>query len=144
MDERQRRGLRRFIDTGCTACHGGPLLGGRMLQRFGVVEDYWHQTGSAAIDPGLVAVTRQEQDRFVFRVPILRNIANTAPYFHDGSVPDLRQAVRIMARVQLGQEMAEEGLDELVAFMGSLTGEMPEHFSPPPGVPFELPPGVAR
>ena len=144
MDERQVRGLQRFIQTGCAGCHNGPLLGGQMLRRFGVVEDYWRHTGSANIDAGLATATRQEADRFVFRVSILRNIANTPPYFHDGSVADLRRATRIMARVQLGLDLGNQALDELVAFQEALTGEMPAHFAPPPGVPFELPPGVAR
>jgi cytochrome c peroxidase len=144
MDERQVRGLRRFIETGCIGCHNGPLLGGRMLQRFGIVQEYWRQTGSTGIDAGLASVTRKEEDRFVFRVPMLRNVARTAPYFHDGTVAELRQATRIMARVQLGQELDEAALDELVAFQEALTGEIPPHFAPPPDVPFELPPGVVR
>ncbi|MDO9713749.1 cytochrome-c peroxidase [Paracraurococcus lichenis] len=142
MDERQVRGLRRFIEVGCAGCHNGPLLGGRMLQRFGIVEEYWRQTGSTGIDAGLASVTRKEEDRFVFRVPMLRNVARTAPYFHDGTVADLRQATRIMARVQVGQELDEAALDELVAFLEALTGEIPAHFAPPPGVPFALPPGI--
>jgi cytochrome c peroxidase len=144
MDERQVRGLRRFVETGCVGCHNGPLLGGRMLQRFGIVQEYWRQTGSTGIDAGLASVTRKEEDRFVFRVPILRNVARTAPYFHDGTVAELRQATRIMARVQLGQELDEAALDELVAFQEALTGEIPPHFAPPPDVPFALPPGVVR
>jgi cytochrome c peroxidase len=144
MDARQVRGLRRFIETGCVGCHSGPLLGGRMLRRFGIVEEYWRQTGSTSVDAGLASVTRQEADRFVFRVPMLRNVARTAPYFHDGAVAELRRATHIMARVQLGQEPDEAALDELVAFQEALTGEIPAHFAPPPGVPFELPPGVVR
>jgi cytochrome c peroxidase len=142
MEEAQLRGLSRFISAGCVGCHNGPLVGGRVMQRFGLVEDYWRQTGSAAVDQGLVALTRQEADRFVFRVPLLRNIAETAPYFHDGSVESLAQATRIMARVQLGLELEEAAVEELVAFQRALTGDMPAHFSPPPGVPFALPPGV--
>jgi cytochrome c peroxidase len=140
----QRRGLLRFVETGCAGCHDGPLLGGRLMQRFGVVEEYWRQTGSASVDQGLASVTRQEADRFVFRVPLLRNVARTPPYFHDGSVADLAEATRIMARVQLGQELDATAVAEIVVFLEALTGELPAHFSPPPGVPFELPPGVAR
>lgn len=144
MDERQLRGLQRFIETGCVGCHNGPLLGGHMLQRFGLVENYWVQTGSTSIDRGLASATRQEADRFVFRVPILRNVARTPPHFHDGTVAELRQATRIMARLQLGQDLDDMALDELVAFMEALTGEVPAHFAPPQGVPFELPPEVRR
>lgn len=142
LDERQRAGLGRFIETGCAACHDGPLLGGRMMQRFGVAAPYWTQTGSAEIDQGLAATTRAEADRFVFRVPPLRNVARTAPYFHDGSVAGLDRAVRIMARVQLGQEPDDAAVAEIVAFLEALTGDLPAHFAPPEGVPFALPAGV--
>ena len=144
MDERQVRGLRRFVDTGCTGCHDGPLLGGRTMRRFGVVEDYWEQTGSPRIDSGLMLLTRQEEDRFVFRVPSLRNAAKTGPYFHDGSVPDLRRAVRIMGRVQLGKDLGDGALDELVAFLEALTGRVPDHYTPPPQFPAEPPVATRR
>ncbi|MBD0271163.1 MAG: hypothetical protein ICV73_04460, partial [Acetobacteraceae bacterium] len=105
MDERQVRGLRRFVEAGCAGCHDGPLLGGRTMQRFGVTGNYWEHTGSLNIDSGRLALTRREEDRFVFRVPSLRNVAKTQPYFHDGSVPELRRATWIMARVQLGRNL---------------------------------------
>ncbi|GAA0589173.1 cytochrome-c peroxidase [Craurococcus roseus] len=139
LDERQVRGLRRFVEAGCAGCHDGPLLGGRTKQRFGIAEDYWKHTGSADIDSGLMALTKREEDRFVFRVPSLRNAAKTQPYFHDGSVPELRRATQIMARVQLGRDLGEAALDELVAFQESLTGRVPDHFSPPPDLPSEPP-----
>lgn len=139
LDERQVRGLRRFVEAGCAGCHDGPLLGGRTKQRFGIAEDYWKHTGSADIDSGLMALTKREEDRFVFRVPSLRNVAKTQPYFHDGSVPELRRATQIMARVQLGQDLGDAALDELVAFQEALTGRVPDHFSPPPSLPSERP-----
>lgn len=142
MTEQQQRGLRRFIEVGCVGCHNGPLLGGQMLQRFGVTGNYWEHTGSVQIDSGLMTATRNEDDRFFFRVPLLRNIARTEPYFHDGSVASLRRATEIMGRVQLGQALDAETLDDLVAFQEALTGEIPANFSPPPGIPFELPQGV--
>jgi cytochrome c peroxidase len=86
-----------------------------------------------------MALTRREEDRFVFRVPSLRNIAKTGPYFHDGSVPELRRASRIMARVQLGRDLDDAALDELVALQEALTGRVPDHFSPPPEPPSERP-----
>jgi cytochrome c peroxidase len=139
MTELQVRGLRRFIETGCAGCHDGPLVGGRTMQRFGITGNYWEHTGSQQIDSGLLLLTRQEQDRFVFRVPSLRNVAKTQPYFHDGSVPDLRRATRIMARLQLGKTLNDFALDELVAFQEALTGQVPDHFSPPPGIPLGSP-----
>lgn len=142
MDELQVRGLERFLNTGCAGCHSGELVGGTMLQRFGVMENYWEHTGSPQIMSGLMDATGEEGDRFFFRVPLLRNIAKTGPYFHDGSVDDLRRATEIMARIQLGQDLDDEALDELVAFQEALTGEIPVNFEPPEGIPFELPEGV--
>ncbi len=131
ITELQKRGLQRFITVGCVGCHRGPLVGGDMLQRFGVVDNYWTHTGSPEIDSGLMKNTGKEEDRFFFRVPLLRNIAKTFPYFHDGSVADLRRATDIMARVQLGQTLDAIALDELVAFQESLTGNIPVNFEPP-------------
>jgi len=127
----QREGLELFVSTGCVACHSGPLLGGTSWQRFGIVEDYWTATGSEGVDPGRFALTGDEGDRYVFRTPMLRNIARTAPYFHDGSVEALEEAVRIMARVQLGRTLEEGEVERIAAFLESLTGEVPAHYAPP-------------
>lgn len=127
----QKAGLRAFIATGCGACHSGALLGGNSNQRFGVTKDYWLETGSAKVDPGRFAATKKEEDRYVFRVPMLRNVAKTAPYFHDGSVDDLGRAVRIMASVQLGRTLDDATVESIVAFLGSLTGEVPANYAPP-------------
>jgi cytochrome c peroxidase len=132
LDARQRAGLRHFIGAGCAGCHSGPLLGGSLLQRFGIARDYASATGSNPVDPGRIAITGKEEDRHVFRVPMLRNIAKTAPYFHDGAVADLTQAVRVMADVQLGRQLDPTQLAEIVAFLESLTGEVPAHYAPPP------------
>jgi cytochrome c peroxidase len=127
----QMAGLRAFIAGGCAGCHGGPLLGGAMLQRFGVVREYWLETGSEKIDLGRYAMTKKEEDRYVFRVPMLRNVAKTAPYFHDGSVERLDRAVRVMAAVQLGRTLDDDTVSDIVAFLESLTGEIPTHYAPP-------------
>jgi len=127
------RGLERFIEIGCAGCHDGPLLGGTRLARFGVVEDFRPHTGSSETDTGLANATGNESDRDVFRVQPLRNVSRTAPYFHDGSVPDLETAVRVMARVQLGRTLADTELDELVAFLRTLEGDVPAHYAPPVG-----------
>lgn len=142
MTEAQVNGLQHFINVGCVGCHQGELIGGTMLQKFGVVEGYWTHTGSPDINSGLMRASGREEDRFFFRVPLLRNIAKTYPYFHDGSVSDLRRATDIMARIQLGQVLDDKVLDELVAFQEALTGELPVNFLPPEGIPFELPEGV--
>jgi cytochrome c peroxidase len=131
LDARQKRGLKTFVESGCAGCHSGPLLGGTMLQRFGVVRDYWLETGSKTVDMGRAASTKKDEDRYVFRVPMLRNIARTAPYFHDGSVDTLDAAVRVMASVQLNKKLDDAAVADIVAFLESLTGEVPETYAPP-------------
>ena len=131
LDARQRAGLRLFMDRGCAGCHNGALLGGNTLQRFGVVKDYWLATGSEKRDTGRHAITTNEADRYVFRVPMLRNVARTAPYFHDGSVATLDAAVRVMAALQLGQTLTDQEVGSIVAFLESLTGDVPAHYAPP-------------
>jgi cytochrome c peroxidase len=131
LAERELRGLRQFVAVGCAACHRGPLAGGTMMQRFGIARDYWLETGSRTPDAGRYAVTKKEEDRYVFRVPMLRNVARTAPYFHDGSVASLGEAVNVMARVQLGRRLDEDTTASIVAFLESLTGEVPAHYAPP-------------
>ena len=127
----QKQGLKDFMDAGCSACHNGPLLGGRAMMKFGLARDYWLETGSSPPDVGRFAVTQKEEDRYVFRVPMLRNIAKTAPYFHDGSVDTLERAVRIMGSVQLGRSLDTATTASIVAFLEALTGEVPAHYSPP-------------
>jgi cytochrome c peroxidase len=135
----EQTGLEKFIQIGCTACHNGVGFGGGMYQKFGVVEDYWKVTGSEPIDKGRADVTNDNADLYVFRVPSLRNVAMIPPYFHDGSVATLPQAVKVMARVQLGTELGDEEVGEIVAFLGSLTGSLPQDFATVP----VLPPGEA-
>ena len=135
LSEPQKAGLRAFIASGCGSCHSGPLLGGTLTQRFGVVKDYWLETGSTKVDVGRFAATKKEEDRYVFRVAMLRNIAKTAPYFHDGSVDRLDRAVKIMASVQLGRALDDATTASIVAFLESLTGEVPAHYAPPEGKP---------
>jgi cytochrome c peroxidase len=128
-------GLREFIQTGCTACHNGVGVGGGMYQKFGLVEEYWKATGSAQIDKGRVDVTNDPADTYVFKVPSLRNVAMTPPYFHDGSAATLPDAVRIMARVQLAKTLSEEQLARIVTFLQSLTGKLPADFIEVPVLP---------
>lgn len=131
LTPRQRAGLDKFVSSGCAGCHNGPLLGGTALTKFGLTKDYWKATGSTTIDPGRYTVTKAEADRYVFRVPMLRNIAKTAPYFHDGSVDALEDAVRVMADVQLGLQLSTQDVSDIAAFLQSLTGAMPAHYAPP-------------
>ena len=131
LSERQQAGLRAFIAVGCALCHSGRNLGGTTLQKFGLAKDYWLETGSQKIDQGRFSITRKEEDRYVFRVPMLRNVAKTAPYFHDGSVERLDRAVRIMASVQLGRELDGSTVAEIVWFLEALTGAIPSNYAPP-------------
>ena len=131
LTERQKNGMRAFMTTGCGGCHSGTLFGGTLMQRFGVVKNYWIETGSTKIDEGRYAITKKEEDRYVFRVPMLRNVAKTAPYFHDASVDRLDRAVRIMASVQLGRALDDDTIASIVAFLESLSGDVPPHYGPP-------------
>ena len=131
MTERQKAGLRAFIDTGCSACHDGPLVGGVQLRKFGRNRDYWTETGSPKPDVGRFAMTKKDEDKYVFRVAPLRNVARTAPYFHDGSVDTLDRAVRIMGLVQLGKTLDDNTVGLITAFLESLTGEVPANYSAP-------------
>jgi cytochrome c peroxidase len=114
-------GHRLFMHSGCTACHNGPAVGGRSFQKMGVVEPY--RTNNPA--EGRVAVTGRDADRFNFKVPTLRNVELTYPYFHDGAAPTLADAVNTMARVQLGKQFTEAENAKVVAFLKSLTGDQP-------------------
>jgi cytochrome c peroxidase len=130
-----RTGLQKFINTGCVMCHSGVGVGGGMYQKFGLVEDYWVATGSTNIDKGRFDVTKDPNDLYVFRVPSLRNVAMTAPYFHDGSVPTLTEAVKVMGRVQLGITLSDADTGDIVAFLESLTGALPANFATAPTLP---------
>jgi cytochrome c peroxidase len=135
LSPEERTGLRKFIDTGCIACHNGADVGGGIFQKFGVVEDYWTATGSQQPDKGRFDVTHDPQDTYVFKVPSLRNVAMTPPYFHDGSVRSLSEAVQIMAKVQLGRALGDQDTADIVAFLGSLTGKLPQGFVDAPILP---------
>lgn len=118
-------GYRRFSEYGCVSCHQGMLIGGNMFQKFGVLGDYFAGRTVTEADLGRYTVTGREEDRHVFKVPSLRNVSRTAPYFHDGSAATLEQAVLIMARYQLGRELSGDDVEAIVAFLGTLDGELP-------------------
>lgn len=128
-------GLRTFIQVGCATCHNGAGIGGTMYQKFGVKEDYWRATRSTTVDKGRFDVTHDPGDLYVFKVASLRNVAMTPPYFHDGSVATLPEAVRLMARVQLGRTLTDGEVMEIVAFLESLTGPLPADFVTAPTLP---------
>jgi cytochrome c peroxidase len=126
LKEQEKRGLKVFMDADCATCHSGPYVGGQIYQKFGFSEPYWKFTKSDPIDEGRYTVTKNEADKYVFKVPILRNVAKTAPYFHDGSVDTLEEAVWVMGKTQLNRELTKGEIEELVAFLKSLTGIIPK------------------
>lgn len=122
-----QQGYRRFKALGCVSCHQGVNVGGNMFARLGVFGDYFADRGGPITDAdkGRWTETKRGADMHVFRVPSLRNVALTPPYFHDGSAATLPDAIRTMAKYQLGRELSEEDVRLLVAFLTSLTGEVP-------------------
>jgi cytochrome c peroxidase len=114
-------GYRLFKSSGCVACHNGPAVGGNSYQKMGVVQPY--QANSPAI--GRAGVTGKDADRFKFKVPTLRNVELTYPYFHDGAANTLPQAVETMGRIQLGRTFSPNENAKIVAFLKTLTGDQP-------------------
>lgn len=115
LSSKEKRGLNRFMALGCTSCHNAPTIGAREFQRIGIVNPY------PTSDHGREELTKNPSDNFVFKVPSLRNVALTAPYFHDGKVRDLPTAVEKMAWHQLGTKIKPQDRDAIVAFLGSLS-----------------------
>ncbi len=112
----EQQGLDLFMSTGCTACHNGPLIGGNSYQKMGAVNPY-----SNMDDFGREKITGKDEDKYFFKVPSLRNIALTAPYFHDGGAATLDEAVRLMAHLQLGKELKPEEVASIVTFLKTLS-----------------------
>ncbi|MBK5966926.1 cytochrome C biogenesis protein CcsA [Thiocystis minor] len=119
-------GYKLFKESGCVACHNGAAAGGRTFQKMGVVEPYISTNPSE----GRIAVTGKDADRFNFKVPTLRNVALTYPYFHDGEAETLTEAVDIMGRLQLGKKFSDEENTRIVAFLKTLTGDQPSFALP--------------
>jgi len=111
----EKKGAQAFVQTGCIACHNGATLGGMMFQKLGLVKPY------PTKDMGRFELTKNESDKMMFKVPSLRNVAKTGPYFHDGSVKTLDEAVSKMAEYQLGKQLTPEQVKEIVTFLNSLT-----------------------
>jgi cytochrome c peroxidase len=135
MTVRQKKGLKTFMDQGCIGCHFSPYAGGQLYQKFGMFEPYQKYTKSEKVDEGRFVVTKNDSDRFVFKVPVLRNVAMTPPYFHDGSVDKLSDAVWIMGKIQLGKDLPKEQVEDIVAFLHALTGKIPQDVLTVPVLP---------
>lgn len=129
ISEEAKAGYAKFKDTGCTTCHMGVNVGGQMYQKMGLVKDYFKLRGGdiTTADLGRYNVTKKEEDRHHFKVPTLRNIELTAPYFHDGSQASLEEAVKVMANVQLAKELSDEEVASIVTFLKTLTGKIPDN-----------------
>jgi len=123
----ERRGLKKFVSVGCVSCHTGNLLGGNAYQKLGAVNPWPNQK-----DQGRFGLTKKESDKMFFKVPSLRNIAKTGPYFHDGSSNKLEDAVTRMAKHQLGKDISQDDRADIVAFLKSLTGHLPKAIAAPP------------
>jgi cytochrome c peroxidase len=125
LNEAEKRGYALFKSVGCASCHMGPNLGGLTFETLGKRSDYFKARGLAVTDAdkGRYNVTRRELDLHRFKVPTLRNIAQTAPYFHDASTSDLKEAVRVMAKYQLGENLTGQQVDDITQFLHTLTGE---------------------
>lgn len=124
LTEQEQNGFDLFRDYGCASCHQGINLGGNMFEKMGLMGDYFTDRGNVTeADNGRFNVNHLQHSQHEFRVPSLRNIALTSPYFHDGNAQTLEQAVAIMAKYQLGRSMPQQDLAAIVAFLKSLTGE---------------------
>lgn len=125
----EQAGMATFIRVGCASCHTGPAVGGQLFRRLGDAEAY------PTADVGRFALTGLPADRYVFKVPSLRNVAQTGPYLHDGSIQTLDEVVRIMGRYQLGVTLSEDEVTEILHFLQSLTGELPAEVFDLPRLP---------
>lgn len=126
LTKQELEGYKLFKDSGCVACHNGPAVGGNSFQKMGVVEPY----NASSPAEGRVAVTGKDADRFNFKVPTLRNVELTYPYFHDGAANTLKEAVDTMGRLQLGKKFTDDENAKIVAFLKTLTGDQPNFKMP--------------
>jgi len=133
LNKQERRGLQAFIDVGCTTCHMGPNLGGSLYQKLGLVEAY------PTADLGRFDATKNEAEKHFFKVPLLRNIAETGPYLHDGSIESLDEVTVLMARHQLGKTLTPQQVTDVGVFLKALTGKIPAEYIAKP----ELPPSAS-
>ncbi|MEJ2422862.1 MAG: cytochrome-c peroxidase [Candidatus Thiodiazotropha sp.] len=126
LTAKELAGYKLFKESGCTACHNGEAVGGNSFQKMGLMEPYQTKNGAE----GLAGVTGKDADRFKFKVPTLRNVEMTYPYFHDGQAGTLTEAVDIMGRLQLGKKFTQEENAQIVAFLKTLTGDQPQFLLP--------------
>jgi len=125
ISDMAKEGMDTFVSLGCASCHNGVTVGGHSFRKFGLNEPYWTHTKSQRIDDGRFAQTGDEEDRYVFKVAALRNVEKTGPYFHDGSVASLEDAIGVMAALQVGADLEPDQVEAIGAFLRSLTADIP-------------------
>ena len=130
LSNEEMKGHHEFMHNGCATCHNGPYVGGKQFQKLGAEKPWPVET-----DPGRFAVTQSAADRMVFKVPSLRNVEKTAPYFHDGQVATLERAVRLMGEHQLNTQLTDVQVREIAAWLRTLTGEIPREYVRRPRLP---------
>jgi cytochrome c peroxidase len=130
LNAEEKTGLKMFLKAGCQSCHNGAAEGGTSFQKLGAVKPF-----PRADDPGRYDVTRAEADRGVFKVPSLRNIEKTGPYFHDGKTATLDQAVREMGEYQVGRTLTDQEVGQIIVFLRTLTGQLPTDYVREPVLP---------
>jgi cytochrome c peroxidase len=135
LNSQEKRGLKVFLEAGCQSCHDGVALGGIQFRRFGEMLDFTKIAPQISKDEGMFNLTQNPGDLYKFKVPSLRNIEKTYPYFHDGSIWDLEESVDIMAKTQLNKTLSENELKDISIFLKSLTGEVSESLRTIPTIP---------
>jgi len=120
INAKAKKGYQLFKTKGCISCHHGVNIGGNLYSKFGVVQS------AKVATLGRFNITHKERDKYYFKVPSLRNVARTAPYFHDGRTPDLQEAIKVMAQLQLGRYFTQEEVEAIEAFLISLDGDLPK------------------
>lgn len=128
LSNEEKQGLRVYLRTGCASCHAGTAMGGNSYQKLGA----YHNWPDQQTDPGRLALTQQQRDRMYFKVPTLRNVERTGPWFHDGKVKTIEQAVRLMAQYQTGHPLSDADVQSIVKFLHALTGDIPQQYIQPP------------
>lgn len=132
LKEDELAGFAMFMEAGCQTCHQGKYVGASQPQKLGMAKPW---PGDAGADPGRFLLTHQEMDRGIFKVPTLRNVTRTGPYLHDGSIANLAEVTKLMARHQVGRELSDEQANAIVKFLGALEGDPPQELTAKPVLP---------
>lgn len=135
LSGKEQKGLDTFIEVGCIQCHMGNAFGGGIYQKVGLYGNYSDFKTPKVVDEGRFEVTGNENDKNSFKVPSLRNIDKTGPYFHDGQVDDLAEVIRIMGKIQLNKDLTDKQVSDMMSFLEALTGEVPMEYQTEPAMP---------